>query len=120
MQNKSGADLITEAKSRTRQVSIDEIKRALGTADAPLLLDVREPQETNLGRLPGAIVIPRGTMETRIEAVIPRDAAVVIYCASDNRSALAADTLTQMGYTQVAWMKGGFNGWAVSGGPVAS
>jgi rhodanese-related sulfurtransferase len=120
MQNKSGADLITEAKSRTRQISIDEIKRSLGAADAPLLLDVREPQETNLGRLPGAIVIPRGTMETRVEAVIPREASVVIYCASDNRSALAADTLMQMGYAQVAWMKGGFNGWAVSGGPVAS
>ena len=120
MQNKSGADLIAEAKTRTRQVSIDDVKKSIGAADAPLLLDVREPQETNLGRLPGAIVIPRGTMETRVEAVIPREAAVVIYCASDNRSALAADTLVQMGYEDVAWMKGGFNGWAVSGGPVAS
>ena len=120
MHTKSGADLIAEAKSRTNQISIDDVKRSIGAADAPLLLDVREPQETNLGRLPGAIVIPRGTMETKVEAVIRRDAAVVIYCASDNRSALAADTLTQMGYAHVSWMKGGFNGWAVSGGPVAS
>ena len=119
MLNKSGADLIAEAKSRTRERSIDDVKGSVGTAGAPLLLDVREPQETNLGRIPGAIVIPRGTMETRVEAVIARDASVVIYCASDTRSALAADTLLQMGYEDVAWMKGGFNGWAVSGGPVA-
>ena len=120
MHSKSGADLITEAKSRTRHVSIDDVKKSIGGERVPLLLDVREPQETNLGRLPGAIVIPRGTMETRVEALIPRDASVVIYCASDNRSALAADTLVQMGYQDVAWMQGGFNGWAVSGGPVAS
>ena len=120
MLTKSGADLIGEAKSRTREVSIDDVKQALGAAGAPLLLDVREPQETNLGRLPGAIVIPRGTVETRVEAVIPRDASVVIYCASDTRSALAADTLRQMGYENVAWMRGGFNGWARAGGIVES
>ncbi len=118
MHNKSGADLIAEAKSRTREVSIDEVKQSLGAVGAPLLLDVREPQETNLGRIPGAIVIPRGTMETRVEAVIPREASVVIYCASDNRSSLAADTLRQMGYENVAWLRGGFNGWAVSAGRV--
>ncbi len=120
MQIRSGAELIADAKSRTREVSIDDVRQSLGTPGAPLILDVREPQETNLGRLPGAVVIPRGTMETRIESVAPRDAAVVIYCATDNRSALAADTLRQMGYENVAWMKGGFRGWAVGGGPVES
>lgn len=118
MSIKTGADLIAEAKNRVRQVSIEEIQAVLGTPAAPTLLDVREPNETNLGRIPGAIVIPRGQMETRIEARVPREAYLVIYCASDNRSALAADTLQQMGYHNVAYMRDGFNGWAVSGGPV--
>jgi rhodanese-related sulfurtransferase len=118
MPSKSGADLIAESKTRIREVSIDQVKREIGGASVPILLDCREPQETNLGRLPNAIVIPRGTMETKIDAVVPRDAYLVIYCASGNRSALAADTLQQMGYTNVASMAGGFNGWMMSGGPV--
>jgi rhodanese-related sulfurtransferase len=115
---KTGADLIAEAKTRIREVTIDQVKRQLDAGTPPVLLDCREPQETNLGRLPGAIVIARGQMETKIEAVVPRDAELVIYCASGNRSALAADTLQQMGYTNVASMAGGFNGWMMSGGPV--
>lgn len=118
MSNKSGADLIAEAKTRIREVTIEQVKQQLGAAGAPMLLDCREPQETNLGRLPNAIVIARGTMETKIEAVVPRDAHLVIYCASGNRSALAADTLQQMGYTNVASMAGGINAWMMSGGPV--
>jgi rhodanese-related sulfurtransferase len=115
---KSGADLIAEAKQKIREVTVDDVKKALAAAGAPMILDVREPQETNLGRIPGSVVIPRGTMETRIEAVAPRNAPIVIICASGNRSALAADTLQQMGYENVASMAGGFNGWAQSGGPV--
>lgn len=118
MSYKTAADLIAEAKSRIREVSASEVLKALGGPDAPVLLDVREPQETNLGRLPGAIVVPRGTMETKIEALIPRDAKVVIYCASGNRSAFAADTLQVMGYTNVASMAGGWSAWVGLGGPV--
>lgn len=118
MSNKSGSDLIAEAKSRIRESSVQDLKASLGTASAPVVLDVREPNETNLGRIPGAIVIPRGTMETKVEAMIPRDANVVIYCASGNRSALAADTLQQMGYANVASMAGGWNAWVAAGGPV--
>lgn len=120
MSIKSGADLIAEAKTRIRQVTVAEVQQALGSGSAPMLIDCREPQETNLGRIPGAIVIPRGTLETKIEAVAPRDADIVLYCASGNRSALAADTLQQMGYTRVASMAGGFGGWATAGGPVES
>ncbi len=118
MSIKSGADLIAEAKRRIREVTAAEVKATFGRPGAPVLLDVREPQETNLGRIPGAIVIPRGTMETKIEGAVPRDAHLVIYCASGNRSALAADTLQQMGYSNVASMAGGWNGWVTSGGPV--
>lgn len=118
MSNKSGSDLIAEAKTRIREVTIEQVKQQLGAPGAPTLLDCREPQETNLGRLHDAIVIARGTMETKIEAVVPRDAYLVIYCASGNRSALAADTLQQMGYTNVASMAGGINAWMMSGGSV--
>ena len=117
---KTGADLIAEAKNRIREISIDETKALIGTVGAPVILDCREPQETNLGRIPGSLVIPRGTLETKIEAAVPRNAFVVIVCASGNRSALAADTLQQMGYHNVASMAGGFNGWAMSGGAVES
>lgn len=115
---KTGADLINEAKARIRESQVPELKSALGAAAAPTVLDVREPNETNLGRIPGAIVLPRGTMETKIEALVPRDAKLVIYCASGNRSALAADTLQQMGYSNVSSLAGGWNAWVHAGGPV--
>jgi rhodanese-related sulfurtransferase len=115
---KSGADLIAEAKTRIREVTVQQVQQTIGQPGAPVLLDIREPQETNLGRLPNAIVIPRGNLETKIEAIIPRDANLVIYCASGNRSALAADTLRLMGYTNAASMAGGINAWMMSGGPV--
>jgi rhodanese-related sulfurtransferase len=118
MPDKSGAYLISEAKTRIRESSVTDLKGALGKPGAPVILDVREPAETNLGRIPGAIVIPRGTMETKIEAVVPRDANLVIYCASGNRSALAADTLQQMGYRNVSSLAGGWSGWVHAGGAV--
>src|SRR5690606_22112413 len=79
MSNKSGTDLINEAKQRIREVSAADVKRALDSGEKPVLLDVREPNETNLGRIPGAVVIPRGTMEGKIEAAVPRDAELVVY-----------------------------------------
>jgi sulfur-carrier protein adenylyltransferase/sulfurtransferase len=118
MPYKTAADMIAEAKSRIREVSAAEVAQSLGGPDAPVLLDVREPRETNLGRVAGAIVIPRGQLETNIESAVPRDAKLVIYCASGNRSAFAADTLQQMGYTNVASMVGGWNAWVGLGGPV--
>jgi len=81
-------------------------------------LDCRDLQEVNLGKIPSAAHISRGNLETKVEAVIPRDANVVIYCASGNRSAFAADTMQQMGYQHVASMAGGFRGWAEAGGAV--
>ena len=115
---KSGMDLINEAKQRITEVTPQQVRERKANGEAMVLLDVREPNEWNLGRVPGAIHIPRGTMETAIEARVPRDATVVIYCASGNRSALAADTLQQMGYRNVASMSGGFRDWAGTGGPV--
>lgn len=118
MANKSGADLISEAKKRIREVSPSEVKGMVERKDDVVMLDVREPNEWNLGHIPGAVHIPRGTLETKVEQVIPRDRQVVLYCAGGNRSALAADTLQQMGYENVASMADGWRGWMQAGGPV--
>ena len=118
MMMKTGADLIAEAKTRIRLIDLAEFEKRRTASARPTILDVREPTETNLGRIPGAMVIPRGQLETKVEAMIPRDAAVVIYCASDNRSSLAADTMRQMGYGDVVALKGGWGAWVGSGGPV--
>ena len=113
---KSGTDLINEAKSRIKEVSPAEAL-ALHRRGGVTFLDVRDQQEVNLGRIPGAVHISRGTMETKIEAAVPRDAEVVIYCASGNRSALAADTLRQMGYTRAVALDGGYTDWVKAGLP---
>jgi rhodanese-related sulfurtransferase len=115
---KTGADLVSEAKSRITEVSTADVRAMQARGESPLLLDVREPNETALGRAKGAMVIPRGTLEGAVEARIPRDRPVVIYCASGNRSALAADTLHQMGYEKVSSLAGGFRAWATEGGEV--
>ncbi len=114
---KSGTDLINEAKTRIREVSPSEAL-ALHASEGTTFLDVRDQQEVNLGMIPGAVHISRGTLETKVEAAIPRDADVVIYCASGNRSAFVADVMQQMGYERVASLSGGFRGWAEAGGDI--
>ena len=118
MSQKSGMDLINEAKARIREVTPRDVQRMQQDGADVVYLDVREPNEWNLGRLPGAVHIPRGTLETKVEQVIPRGREVVIYCAGGNRSALAADTLQQMGYEKVSSMSGGWREWVQSGGAV--
>lgn len=83
-----------------------------------VMLDVRDQNEVNLGKVPGAVHISRGMLESKVEAAVPRDANVVIYCASGNRSALAAVTLQEMGYASVASMSGGFRDWSSEIGEV--
>ena len=114
---KSSTDLITEAKGRIRQVNAAEAL-TLHARGGVTFLDVRDLQEVNLGKIPGAVHISRGNLETKVEAVVPRDAEVVIYCASGNRSAFAADIMQQMGYANVCSLAGGIRGWAESGGDV--
>ena len=115
---KSGMQLINEAKQRIREVTAQQVRDMRARGEEATYLDVREPNEWNLGHLPSAIHIPRGQLEMKVEAIIPRQKKVVLYCAAGNRSALAADTLQQMGYENVVSMAGGFTGWAQSGGDV--
>ncbi len=115
---KTGSDLIADAKSRITQISARDAMDARRRGEAIVFLDVRDLPEVNLGRIPGAVHVSRGNIETKVEGAVPRDARVVIYCASGNRSALAAVTMTEMGYQNVASMAGGFRDWVMSGGDV--
>jgi rhodanese-related sulfurtransferase len=115
---KTGTDLINDAKARITEISPTDAVAKHAASAGTIFLDVREPNEWNLGHVPGAIHIPRGTLESKIEASVDRGVDVVIYCASGNRSALAADTLQQMGYQQVASLRDGFRGWADGGGEI--
>jgi rhodanese-related sulfurtransferase len=114
---KSGTDLINEAKSRITEISAGDALQVHESGKA-IFLDVRDLQEVNLGKIPGAVHISRGTLETKVEAAVPREARVVVYCSSGNRSALAAESLGEMGYTNVASLAGGFRAWAESGGDI--
>lgn len=118
MAHKTATDLVNEAKSRIREVTPRDVQGMQSRGDNVVYLDVREPQEWNLGHVPRAIHIPRGTLESAVEARIPRDQKVVIYCAGGSRSAFAADTMGQLGYADVSSMSGGFREWAESGGEV--
>lgn len=115
---KTATDLITEAKGRIREQSAKEVMARRAVEPNVLFIDCREHNEWNLGHAGGATFIPRGILESNIEAAATRDRPIVLYCASGNRSALAADTLRQMGYTNVVSMSGGFKGWVEAGGEV--
>ena len=118
MTEKTGADLIEEAQSRIREVrAADEVT---GRDANAIYLDCLEQNEDNLGHIAGSLFRARVNLETNVEALIPRDKKVVIYCASGNRSALAADTMQQMGYTDVASMAGGIRAWLDADGEIES
>ena len=104
--------------SNYENITPAQVKEKLDRGDSFRLIDVREPNEWNLGRLPGAVHLPRGNLETKVEGIIDRNQRVVIYCARGNRSALAALTMKQMGYENVASMSRGFMGWADINGEV--
>jgi molybdopterin/thiamine biosynthesis adenylyltransferase/rhodanese-related sulfurtransferase len=110
-------ELIRQVKSEIREVSVEEA-RALAGAGA-VVLDVREADEWSQGHVPGAVFIPRGFLELRVEEKVPDKAReVVVYCAGGTRSALGAKTLEQLGYSRVASMAGGFTRWKEAGLPV--
>jgi molybdopterin/thiamine biosynthesis adenylyltransferase/rhodanese-related sulfurtransferase len=102
------------------KAEIDEIgaSEAAGRADPPLFLDVRERDEWEEGHIPGALHVPRGSLESRIEsAVSDREQPIVVYCSGGSRSAFAARTLEELGYTDVRSLAGGFTDWKRNGFP---
>ena len=113
---KSYVEILREVRSSIREITAGEVDAIRGTAPQTLLVDVREASEWDEGFIPGAVHIPRGFLESRIEGAVPdHDRPVVLYCAGGSRSALAVRTLEQMGYTDVVNMSGGFQGWKSQG-----
>jgi len=110
--------IVDEAKTRVRQTTPGEVKARMEETGAPLLIDCREDHEWERGHIQGAVHMSRGIIERDIEEVVPgKDAALVIYCGGGYRSALAADNLQRMGYTNVVSMDGGWRAWAALGYP---
>ena len=118
MAPKTAQELIDEAKQQIKEVTPEQVRDMQARNERVVYLDVREPNEWNLGRLPHAIHLPRGHLEAKVEGIIDRKQRVVIYCARGNRSALAALTMKQMGYENVASMARGFVGWADINGEI--
>ena len=104
--------VVNDAKSRVKETSVDEVKQRLDRGEKITLVDVREESEFAKDHLPGAIHLGKGVIERDIEARVPDlNSALVLYCGGGFRSALAADNLQKMGYTNVISMDGGVRGW---------
>ncbi len=116
-------DLVAEAKSRIEELSVEQLQAEIAAGDVTVV-DIRDVREQwNLGAIPGAKSMPRGMLEFWFDPESPYfrkglqfDSRYVLHCAGGHRSALAADVLQQLGYTNVAHLTVGFNGWKAAGG----
>ena len=110
--------LVQEAKSRIKEVSAPQLKEWMDSGQKLLLIDVREDSEWQAGHAASAVHIGRGTLEREIEKGAPDKAQrIVLYCHGGSRSALAADTLQKMGYTNITSLAGGYSSYQAAGLP---
>jgi rhodanese-related sulfurtransferase len=111
--------LVNDAKSRIREITVDETRARLAADNSVRLIDVREDNEWERGRAASSTHLAKGIIERDIEATIPdKSTEVILYCGGGFRSALAADVLQQMGYRNVFSMAGGWKAWQDSGAPI--
>ncbi|HET8549414.1 MAG TPA: rhodanese-like domain-containing protein [Bryobacteraceae bacterium] len=111
--------IVNDAKSRIREIDIDALKRKRAAGENFTLVDVREDGEWAAGHAAGAVHIGKGVIERDVEAKVPDTSAeLVLYCGGGFRSALAADALQKMGYTNVSSLAGGWRAWQESGLPI--
>ena len=111
-------DIVNDARSRVRECTVSDVKARLDAGESFELVDVREESEFARGHLPGARHLGKGVIERDVESAIPDPATpIVLYCGGGYRSALAADALQRMGYTNVVSMDGGWRGWNDLGYP---
>jgi len=104
--------IVDDARTRVRETNVDEVKKRMDHGDRFLLVDVREESEFAKDHLPGAIHLGKGVIERDIEVRVPDlNSEMILYCGGGFRSALAADNLQKMGYTNVISMDGGIQGW---------
>lgn len=108
--------LVNDAKKRVKETNVADVKRRMDTGEKLVLVDVREESEWAQGHLPGAIHLGKGIIERDVEQRVPDTGAkIILYCGGGFRSALAADNLQKMGYTNVISMDGGIRGWREKG-----
>jgi len=113
-------NIVNDARGRVQETTVDNVKGRLDRGEKFLLVDVREESEYAKDHLPGAVHLGKGVIERDIEARVPDlNAPLVLYCGGGYRSALAADNLQKMGYTNVISMDGGIRVWREKGFPLA-
>jgi len=113
--------LVQETRARVHEVTVDDVRAMLDRSETFHLIDVREESEYARDHLPGAVHLGKGIIERDVEESIPdTKAPLVLYCGGGFRSALAADNLQKMGYTNVLSMDGGIRGWREKGYPLTS
>ena len=111
--------IVEDAKRRVRETNVAEVKSRLDGGEKLVLVDVREDREFDVDHLPGAVHMGKGIIERDMEARYPNlETPLVLYCGGGFRSALAADNLQKMGYTNVISMDGGIRGWREKGYPL--
>jgi rhodanese-related sulfurtransferase len=111
--------LVQDAKSRVRECTVDDVRRRRDAGESFVLVDVREESEWAAGHAAGAVHMSKGTIERDVETKVPDwGTPLVLYCGGGFRSALAADNLQKMGYTNVISMDGGWRAWTQAGLPV--
>jgi molybdopterin/thiamine biosynthesis adenylyltransferase/rhodanese-related sulfurtransferase len=111
-------ELLQQARSEISEIDATQARERIESGE-PVVVDVREQEEWDEGHIPGAVHVPRGHLESRIERLAPdRERPVVIYCSAGNRSAFAAKTLAELGYEDVVSLAGGFTDWKRNGFPV--
>ena len=107
--------LVDEAKKQIKEIDALELKRMQQAGQKFTLIDVREPDEVAQGAIPGALPVPRGVLEHKIDSVTTdKDAPIVCYCGGGGRSALAASNLKKMGFKNVMSLAGGYKKWKES------
>src|SRR2546426_3717920 len=116
---KTYKQIMDEARQIVPEVSPEQVKARLDKGEHPVVLDVREKEEVRQGYVPGALSLPRGFLEMRVEEGVPeKNTPIVAYCGSGTRSLLAGRILKELGYTNVVSMRGGFTAWKNQGFPV--
>jgi molybdopterin/thiamine biosynthesis adenylyltransferase/rhodanese-related sulfurtransferase len=109
---------LAQTRAEIEEIDSPALAAALESDSPPVVVDVREQSEWDEGHIPGAVFVPRGHLESRIERTAPdREAPIVLYCASGNRSAFAAKTLEELGYENVRSLAPGYTGWKRDGFP---
>lgn len=117
--NEQFLKLVNDAKSRVKEIDIEGYKKLAASGEPHVLVDVREDSEWNAGHAKGAVHLGKGIIERDIEAKVPDPSTkLVLYCGGGYRSALAADALQKMGYTNVISLDGGWRTYSTSGLPV--